>query len=166
MDSTPAWRSGVAIGVAPVAGRACEHCAREQAQGAAERPLPDRPLLTSPEAAAAVLQPWLGGHDRERCVLLLLDTKHRLLDTTLVSIGTIDHTFMNPREILRDALLGNAAAIIVGHNHPSGDVTPSPDDRAVTTRLAAAARTVGIELLDHLVVGGGRWASLARLGVV
>lgn len=99
-------------------------------------------------------------------MLLLLDTKHRLLDTTLVSIGTIDHTFMNPREILRDALLGNAAAIIVGHNHPSGDVTPSPDDRAVTTRLAAAARTVGIELLDHLVVGGGRWASLARLGVV
>ena len=161
-----AWRAGAATGIATVTDGPCEACVHGARRRSALPPPDERALLTSPEAAADVLEPWLAGHDRERCVVLLLDTKHRLIDTRLVSIGTIDHTFMSPREILRDALLGNAAAIIVGHNHPSGDVTPSPDDRAVTRRLAAAAGTVGVDLLDHVVVGGGRWASLARLGAV
>lgn len=113
-----------------------------------------------------VLEPWLVGHDRERCVAALLDTKHRLLDVIVVSVGTLDHTFMNPREILRDALLGNAAAIVVGHNHPSGDPQPSPDDRAVSRRLTEAAAAVGIDVLDHVVVGSTSWVSMARLGAL
>ena len=117
-------------------------------------------------AVARALAPQMRKGRHKSTIAHICPFKHRLLDVTLVSIGTIDHTFMSPREILRDALLGNAAAIIVGHNHPSGDVTPSPDDHAVTARLAAAGRTLGIELLDHVVIGGGRWTSLARLGVL
>lgn len=127
-------------------------------------PIEDRPLVTTPEAAAERLLPMFHGRDRELCVALLLDTKHRLLDTTLVSIGSVDHTFMAPREILRDAVLANASALVVAHNHPSGDPEPSRDDEAVTRRLASAGELIGVDLLDHLVVGGERWVSLARRG--
>ncbi len=131
-------------------------------------PPPDgtRPEVTSPERAADLLAPVLGGRDRERCVALLLDTKHRLLRTSVVSIGSIDHTFMSPREVYRDALLANAAAVVIGHNHPSGDPEPSRDDERVTGRLVRAGELVGVELLDHLVLGGADWVSLARRGAV
>lgn len=125
-----------------------------------------RPEVTSPEAAADLALPLLAGADRERCVALLLDTKHRLLRTVTVSVGSVDHTFMAPRELYRDALLANASAVVVAHNHPSGDPEPSRDDELVTRRLVRAGEVVGIELLDHLVVGGDRWVSLARRGGV
>jgi DNA repair protein RadC len=126
----------------------------------------ERALVTSPEAAAAVLVPLLYERDREACVALLLDTRHRLLEAVTVSVGSIDHTFMSPREVFRDALLGNAAALVLGHNHPSGDATPSRDDERVTHRLADAAELIGIALLDHLVVGAAGWTSLARRGLL
>lgn len=126
-----------------------------------------RPQVTRPQDLAAVVTPLLAGRDRELCVLASLDTKHRLLAVTTVSVGTADHTFMAPREIFRDALTAGASAIAVAHNHPSGDPTPSADDRQVTRRLARAGTTLGIELLDHLVVGGASaWTSLAREGVL
>jgi DNA repair protein RadC len=142
----------------------CPHCVGTG--GFRPAPPADRPAVTSPEGAAQVLVPLLDGADRERCVAALLDTRHRLLGTTVVSIGSIDHTFMSPREVYRDALLANASAIVLAHNHPSGDVTPSADDHAVTRRLADAGQLVGIELLDHLVVAGDRWTSLARRGAL
>jgi DNA repair protein RadC len=126
----------------------------------------ERPEVTSPEAAAALLVPPLHGRDRERCVAALLDTKHRLLDVATVSVGSIDHTFMAPREVFRDALLANASALVLAHNHPSGDPEPSRDDELVTRRLVRAGELVGVEVLDHLVVGGRRWVSLARRGVL
>jgi len=127
----------------------------------------DRPApLEDPEAAIEVLLPSFAGADRERCLALLLDTKHRLLEAVTVSIGSIDHTFMSPREVFRDALLGNAAAVVLAHNHPSGDPEPSRDDERVTERLVRAGRVVGVEVLDHLVVGGRDWVSLARRGLV
>lgn len=125
-----------------------------------------RAQLATPEDAAAVLAPLLRGHDREVCVLAALDTKHRLLSVDTVSVGTADHTFMAPREIYRDALLAGASALVVAHNHPSADATPSADDRQITRRLAQAGATLGVELLDHLVIGDPDWTSLARLGVV
>lgn len=128
-------------------------------------PVEDRPAVTTPEAAVDLVRPLLDDADREHCLALLLDTKHRLLRVALVSVGSIDHTFMSPREILRDALLANASAIVVAHNHPSGDPEPSRDDEAVTRRLARACEVVGVDLLDHLVVAGQRWASLARRGL-
>lgn len=125
----------------------------------------ERPAVTSPEAAAELVLPVLDGLDRERCLALLLDTKHRLLDRVTVSIGSIDHTFMAPREVFRDALRANASAIVLAHNHPSGDPEPSRDDEAITRRLVAAGELIGVTVLDHLVTGGSRWVSLARRGV-
>ena len=155
------WRHGAERGMV-VLDAPCPRCDQR-------RPLPggtDRPALTSPEHAAEVLVPQVAGADRERCVAALLDTKHRLLEVAVVSIGSLDHTFMAPREVFRDGLLANAAALVLAHNHPSGDPEPSRDDEAVTRRLVRAGELIGIELLDHLVVGGQRWVSLARRGVV
>lgn len=158
------WRDGPRAGeVTAEVARSCAACDRRLLPAVA---VTDRPAVTSPEAAAAVLVPAFGGADRERCVAALLDTKHRLLEVVVVSIGSIDHTFMSPREIFRDALLVNAAALVLAHNHPSGDPEPSQDDERITARLVRAGQLVGIEVLDHLVLGGRRWVSLARRGVV
>ncbi len=129
-------------------------------------PSATRPQLSTPEAAAQLLAPRLRGLDRELCLLAALDTKHRLLALETASVGTANHTFMAPRELFRSALLAGASAVVVAHNHPSGDATPSADDRQITRRLAQAGTTLGISLLDHLVVGDEDWTSLARLGVV
>ena len=125
-----------------------------------------RPQVTSPEDAFAIVGPLLAGRDREHCLLVNLDVKHRLLDVATVSVGSVDHTFMGPREIFREALLAGASAVFLAHNHPSGDPTPSADDRQVTRRLAQAGTTLGVDVLDHLVVGDPEWVSLARLGVL
>lgn len=126
--------------------------------------------LDSPEAAFRRLSDsQLWPVDREAAWLLTLDTKHRLRRLSLISVGSLGHTFMSPREIMRLALLDNAAAIVVAHNHPSGDPEPSGDDVAVTRRLSRAGEIVGVELLDHLVLaarqeGGFRFVSLSRRG--
>jgi len=153
------WRHGAEHGMV-LLDTPCPGCDRT-------RLLPgglDRVEITSPERAAELLVPQVAGADRERCVAALVDTKHRLLEVAVVSIGSLDHTFMAPREVFRDALLANAAALVLAHNHPSGDPEPSRDDEAVTRRLARAGELIGVELLDHLVVGGQRWVSLARRG--
>jgi DNA repair protein RadC len=129
-------------------------------------PADQRHEVTSPDAAAEVLTPYLAGLDREACVAAHLDTKHRLLAVELISVGSIDRTFMSPREIYRRALLANAAAIIVAHNHPSGDPEPSRDDEAITRRLQRVGELIGVELLDHLVIAEARWVSLARRGAL
>ena len=126
----------------------------------------ERDAICSPDEAAELLVPALGPCDRETSMVLTLDVKHRLLSKRLVSVGSIDHTFMSPREIFRIALMDNAAAIVLGHCHPSGDPEPSKDDELVTRRIVRAGELIGVEVLDHLVVGGGRWVSLARRGVV
>lgn len=157
----PSWNVGPTDGAVVHAG--CAGCDRltfvvEEAGERAE--------LISPETAAAVLVPRFAGADRERCLAALVDTKHRLLQVVVVSVGSLDHTFMAPREVFRDALLANAAALVLAHNHPSGDPDPSRDDELVTRRLVRAGELVGIDVLDHLVVAGERWVSLARRGVV
>lgn len=158
------WRDG------PVSGSSAAEadCPRCRADRRWFRPGPpdDRPAITSPENAADVLVRGLSGADREHCLAALLDTKHRLLDVVTVSVGSVDHTFMAPREVFRDALLANATAVVLAHNHPSGDPEPSVDDHAVTRRLYAAGDLVGVDLLDHLVVAGTRWVSLARRGTL
>ena len=147
-------------------GAFCPRCAGEQARvyrpGAPE----DRPEITSPDAAAELLVPILQDLDREHAVTLNLDVKHRLIATTTVSIGSVDHTFISPREVFRDALLHGAGAIVVAHNHPSGDAEPSRDDERITRRLGQAGDILGVEVLDHLVIGHERWVSLARRGAL
>lgn len=125
-----------------------------------------RAQVTSPDDAFDVIRPMMLGLDREAACVVSLDTKHRLLGIDLISIGTVDHVFMAPREVFRTALVRGASAIFVAHLHPSGDPTPSADDRQVTRRLAAAGTTLGVDLLDHLVLGDATFTSLARLGVI
>lgn len=154
--------------IGPAEGRSTvpERCATCHHRGFRPAAFGFRATIDSPQAAAEVVLPIFAGADREACLAALLDTKHRLLEVATVSIGSLDHTFMSPREVFRDALLANAAAIVLAHNHPSGDPEPSRDDEQVTRRLVRAGELVGVEVLDHLVVGGERWVSLARRGHV
>ena len=163
-DAQPDWSADwPATGTLAASSPHCPACAVGRPRRVAAA---DAVAVTSPDRAAGVVVPMLGDLDREACVAVVLDTRHRALGADLVSLGSLDHTFMSPREVYRLALLANAAAVVVAHNHPSGDVTPSGDDVRVTTRLARAGELVGVDLLDHLVVAGRRWTSLARLGHV
>lgn len=153
-------------GVAGQRSGSCASCALEPLRSFRPGDPCTRADVGTPEEAAAVAVPMLHGRDRERCLLLALDAKHRLIAVDVVSLGSVDRTFMGPREVYRDALLRGASAIVLAHNHPSGDPEPSREDRLVTRRLAQAGRVVGVELLDHLVVGDPGWESLARLGAL
>lgn len=125
-----------------------------------------RPEVWGPDQVAAIVCPMLVGLDREHCLMVSLDTRYRLLAVTTVSIGSGDHTFTGPREIYRDALLLGATAVVLAHNHPSADPTPSDEDLRVTRQLAQAGDTLGVDLLDHLVIGDPEWVSLAQEGGV
>jgi DNA repair protein RadC len=115
-----------------------------------------------PEAAGSFLVRLLQGSSREVFGLFSLDGSHRLIRNHEVSLGTSRQAPVEPAEILRTALLDRAEEILVYHNHPSGEAEPSRDDLALTRRLAAAAATVGVPLVDHVVVAGSRWRSLRR----
>ena len=119
-----------------------------------------RPRFRNAQDLASFLLPQFGAHPVERFGVMLLDTRHRLLATRLVSIGTLDASVAHPREIFREALLGSAAAVAVFHNHPSGDPRPSEDDVALTTRLRQAGRVMGIDVIDHVILADTLYCSL------
>jgi DNA repair protein RadC len=102
----------------------------------------------------------------ERFLLLLLDGRHRLLREVVISQGTLTASLVHPREVFRPALREAAAAVVLVHNHPSGDPTPSLEDREITERLAQAGELLGIPVLDHVVVAERGYASLRELGVI
>jgi DNA repair protein RadC len=108
--------------------------------------------LKTPTEAASVLAQILGHEVIEVCGLLCLSTRSELIAYHELSRGTLDSTIVHPRDVFRTALLANAATVVVGHNHPSGIVQPSPDDLVLTRRLSVAAAVVGIDLADHLIV--------------
>ncbi len=95
---------------------------------------------------------------------MLLDTKHRVLRTTIVASGTLNSTVVEPRDVFREALLAGAAAVVAFHNHPSGDPSPSPEDVTLTRRLRAAGTLMGVDVVDHVVLGDGRYCSLKETG--
>ena len=115
--------------------------------------------LRSPREAAAYLMPAFGSRRAEQFGVVLLDTKHRVLRTVVVAIGTLNSTVVQPRDVFREAALGAAAAIVVFHNHPSGDPSPSPDDVELTRRLMAAGTLLGIDVVDHIILGDVRYWS-------
>jgi DNA repair protein RadC len=123
-----------------------------------------RPVIRTPEDVAYMLMPELRDSRKEHFKALMLDVKNRVLKTVTVSVGTLDSSIVHPRDVFKEAVAMSAAAIIVAHNHPSGDPTPSPEDRQITARLCEAGRVMGIEVLDHVVLGDGRWVSLKQLG--
>lgn len=105
--------------------------------------------------------PRLRDLPQEEFHALLLNTRHRVVREVLVTRGILDASLIHPREVFRPAVAEGAAGVILVHNHPSGDPTPSPEDRAVTRQLGAAGRALGIPVLDHVVVGWGRYVSLS-----
>jgi len=121
-------------------------------------------LLTDPKVVCRYFQDKLAGQEREVFAAVMLDTRHRMISYVELFYGSIDGAEVHPRELVKQALRSNAAAVIVAHNHPSGNVTPSAADRAVTERLKQALLLVDIRLLDHIIVGGRDVVSLAAMG--
>lgn len=109
--------------------------------------------ITSPEKAASVMRRILDGADREQFVVLAVNSKHEVVGVNISSVGSLNSSIVHPREIFKFAYLVNAAAVIVAHNHPSGDPSPSQGDHEITRRLAKAGGILGIEVLDHLILG-------------
>ena len=119
-----------------------------------------------PSVACEFFRDKLGHLEREVFAAVMLDTRHRLIDYVELFQGTVDGAEVHPREVVRTALRLNAAAMLVAHNHPSGDAEPSAADRAVTARLKQALALVDVRLLDHVIVGGTQTRSLAASGYV
>ncbi len=124
-----------------------------------------RPTINSPADAAALVQYEMSGLEQEHLRVLLLDTRNHLLDIAEVYKGSVNSSQVRVGEIFKAALRRGASAIIVVHNHPSGDPTPSPDDVAVTRAFVQAGKLLDLEVLDHLVIGQGRWVSLKERGL-
>ena len=117
-----------------------------------------------PAVACDFFRDKLGHREREVFVAVMLDARHRLIDYVELFLGTIDGAEVHPREVVRVALRLNAVAVLVAHNHPSGEVQPSAADRAVTIRLKQALALLDIRLLDHVIVGGRQSMSMAAQG--
>src|SRR3954469_2636353 len=124
----------------------------------------ERPRLNSPRHLAAYLLPLYGAHAVEQFGIVMLDTKHRVIRTKILSVGSLDTTVVHPREVFREAAAAAAAAIVLFHNHPSGDPTPSTDDLVLTTRMVNAGDIMGIEVIDHIVLADQRYYSLIESG--
>jgi DNA repair protein RadC len=122
-----------------------------------------RVRLARPPEAAAFLMPTFGSRPVEQFGIVLLDTKHRVLRTTVLTIGSLNASVVEPRDVYREAMLGGAAAIVAFHNHPSGDPSPSPDDVELTRRLAAAGALIGIDMVDHIILGEARYFSFKEM---
>ena len=122
-----------------------------------------RMRLATPREAAAFLMPTFGSRPAEQFGIVLLDTKHRVLRTTVLTLGSLNASVVEPRDVFREAALGGAAAIVAFHNHPSGDPSPSPDDVELTRRLAAAGTLMGIDLVDHIILGDVRYCSFKEM---
>ena len=153
-------------GVGPAAAARVVACL-ELGRRAGAWPRGDSPSVARPEDAVALLASRVRGQDREQFWALALDTKNRLIREISVSVGSLNASIVHPRELFKSAVRVSAASVVVVHNHPSGDPTPSGADIQLTRRLARAGDVLGIELLDHVVIGdGGRWASLRELGLL
>jgi DNA repair protein RadC len=120
--------------------------------------------MSTPRESALALMTTLQDQPGEVFAILCLSTKHRVIAYHEVSRGTLDATLVHPREVFKAALLANAAAIILTHNHPSGDPSPSADDVQLTRRLVDAGALLGVDVLDHIIVGDGRYYSFKEAG--
>lgn len=125
----------------------------------------DRPAIHSPADVAALVQYEMSALEQEELRVMLLNTRNRVQDIIQVYRGSLNSSQVRIGELFKPAVRRNAAAIIVVHNHPSGDPTPSPDDVALTRAIVEAGKLLDIEVLDHLVIGRGRWVSLKERGL-
>jgi len=120
--------------------------------------------IITPHDVVDLLKPMFSELDREAFVVVALDVKHRVIGVNIVSIGDLSGTLAHPREVYKPAILLNAGAIIVAHNHPSGDPEPSREDKELTARLGAAGKLLGIPLLDSIIIAENGYVSLRERG--
>jgi DNA repair protein RadC len=128
------------------------------------RAAPDRPQYHSPQQLACYLLPQYGAASVEQFGVVMLDTKHRLIRVKVVAVGSLDSAVVYPREVFREAMAASAAAIVLFHNHPSGDPMPSDDDLLLTQRMLRAGDIMGIDVIDHLILADQRYYSLVEAG--
>lgn len=121
--------------------------------------------LSHPKAVFEYLAPRMSHLDREQFQVILLNAKNHVLSVESISEGTLTASLVHPREVFQPAIRRSAHAIILAHNHPSGDTTPSREDREITQRLIQAGKLIGIEVLDHLIIGDGRYLSFRERGL-
>ncbi len=124
-----------------------------------------QPLVKTPEDIAGLVKSRLKNKKKEYFLALLLDTKNHLIRISEISIGSLDSSIVHPREVFKEAISASAAAVIFVHNHPSGDTEASQDDIQLTRRLAEAGEIVGIEVLDHIIMGNSAFLSMKREGL-
>jgi DNA repair protein RadC len=121
-----------------------------------------KPLIKTPEDIVALVRSRLKGKKKEHFLALLLDTRNQLIKVAEISVGSLDSSLVHPREVFKEAISASAASVIFVHNHPSGDSTPSEDDVKLTKRLAEAGEIMGIDVLDHIIIGDKEYLSLKR----
>jgi DNA repair protein RadC len=126
---------------------------------------PGRPVISSPADVDGLLRGRIANLDRENFVVVLLNTKNEVLGFPTVSVGTLSASLVHPREVFKPAIRASAAGIVLAHNHPSGRVGPSREDREVTGRLKEASEIIGIEVLDHVILGDG-YFSMKEHGIL
>ncbi|MEX2143339.1 MAG: DNA repair protein RadC, partial [Anaerolineales bacterium] len=119
-----------------------------------------RPAISSPADAAALVQYEMGALEQEHLRAILLDTRNKVVDICEITRGSVNSAQVRMAEVFTQAVRKNATALILVHNHPSGDITPSPDDLALTKAVREAGRLLDIEVLDHLVIGQNRYTSM------
>jgi DNA repair protein RadC len=124
------------------------------------------PAFRTPADTARYLLPRYGARPVETFGTLALDVRHRLRREAVISVGCLTSSLVHPREVFQEAVVARAAALILFHNHPSGDPEPSPEDVSLTRRLTSAGTLMGIEVIDHVVLGAGRFVSLKERGLL
>ena len=125
----------------------------------------ERTAINSPADAAALVQYEMSALEQEHLRVMLLDRRNRVMETVEVYKGSVNSSQVRVGEVFKEAIRKNASAVVVIHNHPSGDPTPSPDDVAVTRAIVQAGKLLDVEVLDHLVIGQGKWVSLKERGL-
>ena len=123
------------------------------------------PIVKTPDEVEMLVKGRLKGKKREHFLVILLDTRGQLIKISEISIGSLDSSIVHPREVFKEALSASAASVIFVHNHPSGDPEPSEDDVKLTERLANAGEVMGIDVLDHIIIGEKKYLSLKREGL-
>jgi len=126
----------------------------------------DKQPMVNPDKVFNMVKSKLKDKKKEYLLTLLLTTRNQLIKTAEISIGSLDTSIVHPREVFKEAIAASAASLILVHNHPSGDPKPSEDDISLTRRLIETGEIIGIEVLDHLIVGDERYVSLKKEGII
>jgi len=125
-----------------------------------------RAVIRTPDDVATLLMPRLRYETKEYFMAVFLSTKNHVLKTAVISVGSLNASIVHPRELFREAMQASAAAMILAHNHPSGDPSPSPEDVELTRRLVEAGRLLDMAVLDHVIIGDGKFVSLKEKGIL